>query len=140
VRFWDSSAVVPLLIGQPASPQVSAWMSADDAMVIWSFTIVEIVSALRRLVREQALDEQTAGPAEARADQLADAAHVVADIEPVKIGARRLLRLHQLRASDALQLAAALHWAEGYPHGRIVHTLDARLGLAAQREGFTVPA
>lgn len=68
-------------------------------MVTWTLTPVEVVSALRRLVREGALDEV---------------------------------------AADALQLAAALAWAGGGPAGHVVHTLDRRPGLAAQREGFRV--
>lgn len=72
-------------------------------------------------------------------DELLHVCHVVIDVEPVKAMALRLLRLHPLRAFDALQLGAALHWAEGYPQGRTLHTLDLRLALAAQREGFLVP-
>jgi hypothetical protein len=40
---------------------------------------------------------------------------------------------------DALQLGAALLWAEGHPEGRTLYTLDARLRGAAEREGFVVP-
>jgi uncharacterized protein len=140
VRFWDSSAVVPLLVDQPASPRASAWMAADDTVVLWTLTPVEVVSALRRLVRGNALDERVARAAEARLDELVRACHLVIDVEPVKRLASRLLRLHPLRAFDALQLAAALHWTEGQPQGRTLHTLDVRLGLAAEREGFLVPA
>lgn len=95
---------------------------------------------MRRLVREQALTEADATLAEGRLDDLVGAAHVVVDIEPVKSLAGRLLRLHSLRAFDALQLAAALHWAEGHPHGRTLYTLDRRLAVAAQREGFILPS
>ena len=56
-----------------------------------------------------------------------------------QIARRRLLRLHPLRAFDALQLGAALHWAEGQPQERTLHTLDGRLAFAAEREGFVVP-
>ena len=108
-------------------------------MVLWTLTPVEVVSALRRLVREKTLDEDVARVAEARMDQLVDACHLIVDVEPVKSLAARLLRLHPLRAFDALQLGAALLWAEGHPRGRMVHTLDTRLALAAQREGFVVP-
>jgi hypothetical protein len=73
-------------------------------------------------------------------DEIACACHVVIDVDPVKSLAIRLLRLHPLRTFDALQLGAALHWAEGHPQGRRLHTLDNRLALAAQREGFLVPA
>jgi len=63
---------------------------------------------------------------------------VVIDVEAVKAQARRLLRLHPLRAADAMQLGAAWEWVAGRPTGRIFHTLDTRLALAARREGFRV--
>lgn len=44
--------------------------------------------------------------------------------------AMRLLRLHPLRAADALQLAAALVWAGSPPAGEFV-TFDERLKAAA---------
>jgi hypothetical protein len=127
-------------VEQAASLRAAAWLAGDEAMVLWTLTPVEVVSALRRLVREDALDEGMARVAEARLEDLVGACHVVIDVEPVKSLALRLLRLHALRALDALQLGAALLWAEGHPEGRTVHTLDARLALAAQREGFLVPA
>jgi predicted nucleic acid-binding protein len=139
VRFWDSSAVVPLLIAQDASSRAAAWVAADDTIVLWTLTPVEVVSALRRLVRERSLEEDTAWLAETRLDELVRSCHLIVDVEPVKSLATRLLRLHPLRAFDALQLGAALLWAEGHPRGRTVHTLDGRLAVAAQREGFLVP-
>jgi hypothetical protein len=57
----------------------------------------------------------------------------------VKGLARRLLRVHALRAADALQLGAALVWAGGRPQGKVLLTLDERLALIAKREGFEVP-
>lgn len=48
----------------------------------------------------------------------------------------RLLRLHPLRAADALQLAAALVLAEHDPRTLPFVTLDERLALAAEQEGF----
>jgi predicted nucleic acid-binding protein len=139
VRFWDTSAVVLLLVEHQTSPRVEAWVREDEAIALWTLTPVEVVSALRRLVRENSLAERDAQVAERRMDELVQASQVVIDVEPVKALATRLLRLHALRAFDALQLGAALHWAEGHPQGRILHTLDGRLALAAQREGFTVP-
>ena len=49
----------------------------------------------------------------------------------------RLLRVHPLRAADALQLAAALVWA-GSPRAGSLVTLDERLALAARLEGLRV--
>ena len=139
MRFWDSSAVVPLLIQQERSSRAAAWVSGDDAMVMWTLTPVEVVSALRRLVREGALSEDAARVAEVRLGEVLARSHIVIDVEAVKSLAARLLRLHPLRAFDALQLGAALHWTEGNPQGRTLHTLDNRLAQAAEREGFLVP-
>lgn len=140
MRFWDSSAVIPLLIEQEASSRVVGWVAGDDAMVLWTLTPVEVVSALRRLVREKALEENIAHRAEARMGEIVQVSQTIIDVEPVKTLATRLLRVHPLRAFDALQLGAALHWVEGHPQGRTLHTLDRRLALAAQREGFVVPS
>lgn len=109
-------------------------------MVLWTLTPVEVVSGLRRLVRDKALEEEVARVAETRMEELVHVCHLIIDVEAVKSLATRLLRLHPLRAFDALQLGAALQWAEGHPQGRTLHTLDGRLALAAQREGFVVPA
>jgi hypothetical protein len=52
--------------------------------------------------------------------------------------AERLLRVPRLRATDALQLGAAVAWADGSAAALVVHTFDRRLALAAEREGFRV--
>ena len=48
----------------------------------------------------------------------------------------RFLRVHPLRAVDALQLAAAFLAAERRPRSLEVVTLDTRLADAARKEGF----
>lgn len=138
MRFWDSSAVVPLLVTQAASPLTDRWLGDDGGIAVWTLTPIELTSALRRLLREGSIAEREVEEAERRADELVSACHVVVDVEAVKAQARRLLRLHPLRAADALQLGAAFEWADGRPTGRILHTLDARLAGAARREGFEV--
>ena len=139
MRFWDSSAVVPLLVRQPASDRVDEWVAEEPEIALWTLTPVEIVSALWRLVRDGALDETTARQSELRARELIAASYLIVDVEGTKGLASRLLRVHPLRAADALQLAAALLWAGGAPQGRTLHTLDERLAGAARREGFDVP-
>jgi predicted nucleic acid-binding protein len=138
MRFWDSSAVVPLLIRQEASPRVDQWWSNDARIALWTLTPVEITSAIWRRVREHAMAEADARIAENRVQELADASYSVTDIEGVKALARRLLRVHPLRAADALQLGAALVWAGGRPAGKTLLTLDDRLAASARREGFDV--
>ena len=84
MRFWDSSAIIPLLVRQAASPRTDQWFAEDSDIVIWTLTPVEITSAVWRLVRQGVLGESDAQAAELRARQLSDASHVIADVELVK--------------------------------------------------------
>jgi uncharacterized protein len=138
MRFWDSSALVPLLVTQAASSDTDRWLAEDSELALWTLTPVELASAISRLVREGALREKQASQAETRIDELVRSSHTIVDIESVKSQARRLLRVHALRSADAMQLGAAWEWASGRPGGRVLHTLDGRLALAARREGFRV--
>jgi hypothetical protein len=138
VRFWDSSAVVPLLALQKRSTEVEQWLTDDRHVAVWTLTPVEVTSALFRLVRDGALAHRDARAAEDLADILFKSCQIVTHVEVVKATARRLLRLHPLRAADALQLGAALEWAGHQPEGLLLHTFDGRLGRAAAREGFRV--
>jgi predicted nucleic acid-binding protein len=58
--------------------------------------------------------------------------------DPVREAAIRFLRVHALRAADALQLAAAFIAAERRPPSLTVVTLDDRLAAAARKEGFVL--
>ncbi|MCY3843917.1 MAG: type II toxin-antitoxin system VapC family toxin [Acidobacteria bacterium] len=138
MRFWDSSAIVPLIVGQAASRQVDRWLAADRQIAVWTLTAIELTSAVMRLAREQQITDADASRAETRIEALARGSHTVMDVEGVKSQARRLLRVHPLRAADAMQLGAAWEWAGGRPSGRVFHTLDIRLARAARREGFLV--
>jgi predicted nucleic acid-binding protein len=138
MRFWDSSALVPLVVQQPVSAEVERWIAADAAVVAWTLTPVELVSAVRGLLQAGALVERAAREAEEMVRDLAARAHVVSDIERVKTIATRVLRVHPLRAADSLQLGAALAWSDGHADGAVLHTFDQRLAEAASREGFRV--
>lgn len=109
----------------------------DEQMVVWWATAVECHSALARLSREQ--PDQAAGRQAEKI--LATLATAWAEMEPseaVRRAAMRLLRVHHLRAADALQLAAALVWAQMDPDGYDFLCFDNRLRHAAQLEGFSV--
>src|SRR5262245_31474833 len=138
MRFWDSSALVPLVVQQPLSPAVERWIAEDATVVAWTLSSVELVSALRLLLREGALAEQAAREAEELARDLMARAHIVSDVERVKAITIRVLLVHALRAADALQLGAALAWSDGQVEGAVLHTFDERLAEAASREGFRV--
>lgn len=55
MRFWDTSAVVPLLLEQEATKIVDALRSDDPEMAAWWGTPTECVSAVARLRREDRL-------------------------------------------------------------------------------------
>lgn len=56
----------------------------------------------------------------------------------LRVTAERLLAAHPLRAADALQLAAALHWCQRQTTNRELVTFDIRLREAGRKEGFTI--
>lgn len=138
MRFWDSSAIVPLIVAEASTDGVLAIAAEDRAMCVWWGTEIECVSALARLEREGALAESPMLAALGRLDLLAEAWGEVQPVAAVRGMARRLLRVHPLRAADALQLAAAVVAAEGIPASLDLVTLDERLAAAARREGFVV--
>lgn len=136
--FWDSSAVVPLLVKQAATVKLQARLEEDSSMVVWWMTDSECFSALARLEREQALDQKGFSTALARLNTLVGAWQVVAPVEAIKQEVRRILRVHPLRCADAHQLAGAVLASEKAPSSLTFCTLDERLGLAASKEGFNV--
>jgi predicted nucleic acid-binding protein len=138
VIFWDASAIVPLLIAEPSTRRLQALAASDPDMLVWWGSQVECASALARLERDAALDRRTAGLAFDRLKQLAQGWHEVDPNDIVRETAARLLRVHPLRAADALQLAAAFIAAEQRPASLEMLTLDERLASAAQKEGFVV--
>lgn len=138
MKFWDSSAVVPLVIDEASSPTVRAWLKADPHQVFWALTGVELASAIERRVREGALDRSDRSGLLVHVRRLAADATEVADIASVRTLATSLLARHPLRAADALQLAAALVVAAGDPASWTFVVLDRRLADAAEREGFQV--
>ena len=42
MRFWDSSAVVPLLVAQAGSAQVDRWLGDDGEIAVWTLTPIEV--------------------------------------------------------------------------------------------------
>jgi uncharacterized protein len=138
MKFWDSSVIVPLLVNQASSSAVRGEAERDPDLVVWWGTGVECVSALTRLEREGRI---TAAELVAAISNLPALAASWQEIQPaarLRQAAERLLRVHPLRAGDALQLAAAVIAADGSPETLPFVTLDDRLARAAEREGFRV--
>lgn len=138
MRFWDTSAIVPLLVQERLSERADQLFAEDRAIVVWWGTVVECSSALARLRRDAALDAKGLQAAAARLKGLATSWIEVPAASQVRDQALRMLRIHLLRAGDALQLAAALVAADFRPGELGFVTLDSRQGEAADREGFPV--
>ena len=137
MRFWDTSAVVPLLVGQETSAHALDLLGSDQDIVVWWGTVVESWSALARLRRNRFIDAATESEAATQLEALTAAWHEVTPSRAVRKHSHRLLRSYELRAADALQLAAALVWA-GDAAGSEFVTFDARLTEAARMEGFSL--
>jgi predicted nucleic acid-binding protein len=138
VRFWDSSAIVPLLVGEASSRDAAEEFGRDPDMLVWWASEVECVSALARIERDGNIDAPSMAQALHRLTALAQSWRQIEPVSPVRQTAIRLIRVHPLRAADALQLAAALVGSEGQPQSLPFVTLDARLAQAAEREGFSI--
>jgi len=138
MRFWDSSAVIPLVLKEAASEKVKQVIKGDEDLVVWWATRVECLSALARRRREGKLSVGAEGLAKGLLTVLATAWSEVLPGELVRQRTERLLAVHPLRAADAFQLAAALVWAEEKPQGLEIVCLDQNLREAALKEGFEV--
>jgi predicted nucleic acid-binding protein len=139
VKFWDSSAIVPLLVEEPATRRLNAIAANDPAMVVWWASEVECVSAVARRERDGTIEPQEVMLALNHLRELAATWYVIDPNEQIRETAIRLVRAHALRAADALQLAAALLNAQGRPSSlELLVTLDDRLAAAARKEGFIV--
>jgi predicted nucleic acid-binding protein len=129
---------MPLIVVEASTDAMRRIAERDPVMCVWWATEVECVSALARLEREGALGDTAVTGALECLDLLAESWNEVQPVAMVRGTARRLVRVHTLRAADALQLAAAVIAAEGQPASLEIVTLDEQLASAARREGFTV--
>ena len=136
MRFWDSSAVVPLCVAEPRSANARVLLERDPAVAVWWATRTECLSALTRRMREGELAPAGYRAARRVLAALAETWVELLPSEAVRATAERLLAVHALRAADAFQLGAALAWCAGRPPGHSIVTLDSRLRDAASREGF----
>jgi hypothetical protein len=113
-------------------------MKGDEDVVVWWMTRIECLSALSRRRREGVLSSGDEVQARAVLSALAAAWSEIQPTEVVRMRAERLLSIHPLRTADALQLAAALIWAQETPRGFEFVCLDQNLREAALKEGFSI--
>jgi predicted nucleic acid-binding protein len=119
------------------SSRLQELYGSDPVMVAWWSAGLECESAIVRRQRVGRLSAEVVTEAWRRLDALRAGWHEVEPGEEIRQAAKRLLRLHDLRTADALQLAAALSVAEAWPSTLEFISLDARLLAAARLEGFS---
>jgi predicted nucleic acid-binding protein len=138
VKFWDTSALVPLIVDEPTTAAMRHVLSRDRDVVVWMLTRVELLSTLGRLGRMSAdLADLLPG---VRLDvmDLFTCWAAVTHVEEVRRRAERLVGVHPLTAADAMQLGAALLASGDRPETLDVVTLDQSLARCARLEGFRV--
>lgn len=138
MRFWDTSALIPLVVAERATARAARLLRDDPEVVVWTLTRVELLSALARRRRQ--------APAAARRLMAAKREILAAwplwsevtAVEVVRRHAERVVDTHAVRAADALQIGAALVAAGEDPASLEFVTFDRSQAAAAEREGLTV--
>lgn len=135
--FWDSSALVPLCVHEVTSRQAQSQLR-KSAPVVWWGSPVEVHSAIGRLHRLGKLKDVEKQGALSRLAMLSRGWREILPGDQLRDLAMRLLDIHDLRAADSFQLAAALIWCQQRPARRTFVCADQRLLKAADAAGFTV--
>lgn len=106
--FFDSSAFAKRYVSERGTDDVLAWCDRASELAVSVILIPEVVSTLRRLVREGRLGHDAyLGMKTDLAADLADA--MLCDTSPqVLQRAVDVLEAHPLRAMDSLHVAAAI--------------------------------
>ena len=138
MKFWDSSAIVPLLVPEQQSDYCLEILKGDRDILLWCMSRVEVISALTRRLREKALIFDQFQAAKMRFYQILESAYQITAIEKVMNRAVRLLEVHPLRAADACQLASGLVATQEDPTRLPIICFDDRLKEAAMKEGFAI--
>jgi hypothetical protein len=136
--FWDTSAIIPVLLPEPRSAALTEALAADREVTVWWGAPVECLSAIYGRHRESPVPAPLLTEALSRLRALVEDADTVTPTDEARRRAGRLVAAHPLRAADALQLGAALVWCEEQSHGEVFVCLDDRLREAARREGFSL--
>lgn len=140
MRYWDTSAIIPLLVQEEASEDRARHLAEDSLIITWWGTRIECVSALNRRLRSGDLDRKGIQQSLRLLDELTNSWAEVLPGDSIRNQAIRLLRVHPLRANDSLQLAAALITAGDTPRTLDFVCGDERLIEAAELEGLRILA
>ena len=135
--YFDTSALVKLILREPESALVARWWNAASDAYASTITHVELHAVLARARRDRRIEPSAMLGVQADVDDLwrqvvaLDVDHAVID------GAGALASTHALAALDAIHLASAMGVA-GDRRNLTFVTFDRRLAEAALAEGLPV--
>lgn len=138
--FIDTSAYVKLFVSEHGSESMLRLMRrvASEPVLMSSVSRVELQSVLVRLQNMQLLTSAAADriyPVMERAWSKVEAVAITDDVLAL---ARTLVRQHQLRTLDSLQLSCAMSARRDSGQAVLFVAADDRLLAAAEAEGFPV--
>lgn len=134
--YLDASVMLPMLVKEPASAIVDAFMSsAQQEPWVSDFSAAEVASALSRLVRTGRLQATDGAACLSDFDVWRAAMTRPAEIHPADI---RLAGAYVRRFDLALRAPDALHIAVARRLDAALVTLDRRMATAARELGVAV--
>lgn len=136
MRFWDSSAIVPLLVEQACTDEMMKCIKSDTIQIVAWTTHGECFSALARLERDGLLSLEQFETAHNRLLSYSSSWQIVVPCQELLDEQKRLLRVHPLRAADSIQLGSAILASAKNPKMLEFVSLDVKLSHAASKEGF----
>jgi uncharacterized protein len=138
VAYFDSSALVKLVVDEPGSDDAALLWDGADAVITSRVAHPEVRAALAAAHRDGRLDEEDHLAAKAEWEVFHQALRLVELTRQLEADAGDLAERHALSGFDAIHLASALRLTE-LP--LIVATWDARLLRAAKTAGLnSLPA
>jgi hypothetical protein len=135
-RYLDASVMLPILIKEPASAIVDAFMSTvEQEPCVSDFAAAEVASAVSRLVRTGRLQATDGAASLSDFDVWRAAMTRAAEIHAVDV---RLAGAYVRRFDLALRAPDALHLAIARRLDFALVTLDRRMAAAARELGVAV--
>ena len=138
LRFWDTSALLPLILDEESSDTVANLLRQDTDITVWWGTRAECAVAISRLRWNGELDEEREESTREVLDVVAETWIEIRPTDDLRLLGTLLSRYHLLKTADCFQLASALRWCEGGTTGFAFVCLDRQLRQAARKDGFTV--
>ena len=108
IVYLDTSALVPLLVEEPASDACAELWDAADSIATTRLAYIETAAALAMAVRMGRIDLDAAGQAREVLAQLWPVVDVIEIEERVMVSAADLAARYGLRGYDATHCAAAI--------------------------------